>query len=243
MKREVISSRHNDWFKRFRHAAVRHDEEIMVEGRKFVTDSIRAGFEPIAIAVDETAEFDAPLSVIRFSPPLFHSLSDTKTTQGIIGLFRRPRAALDSLPASGVVCALDSVQDPGNVGTIVRLAAAFDAAGVVALDGSADPFSPKAIRASAGAIFAVTVVQAKRHDFLKWVDQRNLKLYALDTEGTVTVDGVAKRSAVVFGSEGAGVSDVIAARATTVRIPMSEKVESLNVGAAAAIVLSSMYRR
>src|SRR5437763_9724823 len=159
-----ISSRQNPWFKRVRDAVHEHAEEIAIEGPKMVADAIEAGWEPIAVLCVGQALLPVPLRgtegqarvpVLHVSDALFNALSETHTSQGVLGLFHRPpsRLATDKL-----VAALDGVQDPGNVGTIVRLAAAFDAA-VALLPGCADPFSPKAIRASAGAILNVPIAQ------------------------------------------------------------------------------------
>jgi TrmH family RNA methyltransferase len=122
------------------------------------------------------------------------------------------------------------------VGTIVRLAAAFDAAGVALLPGSADPFSPKAIRASAGAILNVPCATASRDELLA----RGWPLFAADARGEAT-DPPARRAILAFGSEGGGVSEEIARAATLIAIPMSSRVESLNVAASAAILLSRSY--
>src|SRR2546428_9641102 len=145
-----ISSRQNAWFKRVRDALRQHGDEIVIEGPKAVADAIAAGWKPIAvIGADEN-----PTVTHRFSRELFSAISDTKTSQGVIGLFERPRATAEEIfnKRHTIAVALDGVQDPGNVGTIVRLAAAFDAAGVILLPECADAFSPKAIRASAGGV-------------------------------------------------------------------------------------------
>src|ERR1043166_3174182 len=110
MKR--ITSRQNPWFKRVRDAAKEHADEIVIEGPKQVADAVAAGWESIA--------------VLEFSDDLLRAVAGTKTSQGIFGLFHRPhsRFAHDKL-----VVALDGVQDPGNVGTIVRLAPPSDPGG------------------------------------------------------------------------------------------------------------------
>ena len=150
----TISSRQNPWFKRIREAIRDHAGEIVIEGPKPVADAIAAGWKPIKVIERD----------VDFSSSIFDALAETKSPQNVIALFERPRFDLRSLFAreSSIVIALDGVQDPGNVGTIVRLAAAFDANGVALLPGCADAFGPKAIRSSAGAILTVPVVNCSR---------------------------------------------------------------------------------
>src|SRR6185295_11288306 len=135
------------------------------------------------------------------------------------------------LRETSIVIALDGVQDPGNVGTIVRLAAAFDANGVALLPGCADPFSAKAIRASVGAILNVPVARMTVDELLA----KEWPLYAADANGE-RADPPANGAVLVFGSEGSGVSDALASKAFRIAVPMSSRVESLNVAASAAIL-------
>src|SRR2546423_4327954 len=212
-----IASRQNPWFKRVRDAVREHAEEIVLEGPKMVADAIAAGWKPIAVIGDD----------VVFSDELLRAVSDTKTSQGVLGLFHRPpsRFATDR-----ILVALDAVQDPGNVGTIVRLAAAFDAA-VALLPGCADPFSPKAIRASAGSILTVPIADVTVPQLLEL--HRPL-LYA-DMRGETKTP--AKTDILVLGSEGSGVSEEIRKHGKPIGIKTSGRVESLNVAAAAAILL------
>jgi len=178
------------------------------------------------------------------SENLFDSLAETKSPQNVIALFERPRFSLAVIfseargprPEASVVVALDGVQDPGNVGTIVRLAAAFDCAGVLLLPGCADAYSPKAIRASAGAVLSVAIANATAPDLIR----SGLPVFSADAQGS-TSSLPADGAIIVFGSEGRGVSDEIRAAATPVSITMSSRVESLNVAASAAILLSRSY--
>jgi TrmH family RNA methyltransferase len=252
---KTISSRHNALYKRVRDAVRAYGEEIVIEGPKAVADAIAAGWTPVILSVSEgsggaggaledllrAARPHRSLAdardddVVVFSDALMNDLTDTKTSQGVLALFERPRATLDRLFARDdtVVVALDGVQDPGNVGAIVRLAAAFDAGGIALLPGCADPFGPKAIRASAGAILNVPCVPATRAD-LRW------PLFAADATGE-PIDPPARRAVLVFGSEGSGVSEALAASARKIAIPMSDRIESLNVAMSAAILLSRSY--
>lgn len=224
----MISSRHNPLFKRVRDAIREHDEEIVIEGPKPVADAIANGWKPIEIITRGGT----------FSRELFDQLAETRTPQSVIGLFERPQTAMAEVLArtESVAVALDGVQDPGNVGTIVRLAAAFDAAGVLLLPGCADPFGPKAIRSSAGAILSVPLAQTTHEELLAcgW------PLFAADASGK-RQEPPAGHAVLVFGNEGSGVSAEVSRAATKLAIPMSGKVESLNVAASAAILLSRSF--
>jgi len=234
--KKAISSRQNPLFRRIREAIRDHAGEIVLEGPKQVADAIAAGWRPLAVVARSRGH--AVAQQIEFAPELFDALAETKSPQNVIALFERPRAsARDILDRRDTVAiALDGVQDPGNVGTIVRLAAAFDASGVLLLPGSADPFGPKAIRASAGAILNVPVASLTARELL----DAQLPLVVADMHGA-TADPPARNAVLVFGNEGAGVSDELRRAATAVAIPMSDRVESLNVASAAAILLASSY--
>ncbi|MHB9000203.1 MAG: TrmH family RNA methyltransferase, partial [Thermoanaerobaculia bacterium] len=153
-----------------------------------------------------------------------------------------PVASLRSIlgDASRICVALDGVQDPGNVGTIVRLAAAFDASGVIALEGCADPFGPKAIRASAGAIIHVPVATARKSELLEAAREAGVPLFATVPAGH-PASPPSRKAILVLGSEGAGVSSEIASVAEPLTIATSAAVESLNVAMAAAILLARSY--
>jgi TrmH family RNA methyltransferase len=223
-----ISSRQNPWFKRIREAIREHAGEIVIEGPKPVADAIAAGWKPIKVVTRD----------VDFSSEVFDALAETKSPQNVIGLFERPQASLDALFAreTSIVVALDGVQDPGNVGTIVRLAAAFDANGVVLLPRCADAFGPKAIRSSAGAILMMPVVNCTTSELLA----RGWPVIAADGNGE-NVDPPAAHAVLAFGSEGSGLSPSLAKAARTIAIRMAPGMESLNVASAAAILLARSY--
>jgi RNA methyltransferase, TrmH family len=213
----MITSKANAWFKRVHNAVREHTDEIVIEGPKAVADAIAAGWKPIPIPA--------------FSPALLKSITDTKTSQGVIGLFERPRWTADQIfSRKALAVALDGVQDPGNVGTIVRLAAAFDAAGVIVLPGCADPYGPKAIRASAGAILSVPIVAMSASELLG----AGRQLFVADARGSTSE---VPTGVLILGNEGQGVSDELRKAGRSIAIETSGRVESLNVAAAAAILL------
>jgi TrmH family RNA methyltransferase len=224
----TITSRQNPWFKRIRDAIRDHAGEIVVEGPKPVADAVTAGWKPIKVIERD----------VDFSSAIFDALAETKSPQNVIALFERPRFELRALFAreSSIVIALDGVQDPGNVGTIVRLAAAFDANGVALLPGCADAFGPKAIRSSAGAILTVPVVNCSVDELLA----HGWNVIAADARGELA-DPPSRRAILAFGSEGSGLSPALASVARTIAISMSSRMESLNVASSAAILLARSY--
>jgi TrmH family RNA methyltransferase len=239
----MITSRQNPWFKRVRAAVREHAEEIVIEGRKAVADAIAAGWMPIALVRRGDALDDSPSSALPsrsddviFAPELFDQLGDTRTSQDTLALFARPPAGDVFARRDALVVALDGVQDPGNVGTMIRLAAAFDAAGVALLPACADPFAPKAIRASAGAVLNVPLAPMSARELLDC----GLPLFAAAGDGAA-VDPPARGAVLVFGNEGAGVSAELRAAASPIAIATSGRVESLNVAASAAILLSRAF--
>jgi TrmH family RNA methyltransferase len=224
----TISSRQNTWFKRLREAIREHGEEIVIEGPKVVADAIAAGWTPIKVFTRD----------VDFTSGLFDALSETKSPQSVIGLFHRPHASIEELFVrdASIVIALDGVQDPGNVGTIVRLAAAFDANGIVLLPGCADPFSSKAIRSSAGAILTVPVVSGT----VEGLSARGWPIVAAEARGEIS-DPPARHAVLAFGSEGSGLSPELASAARTIAIAMASRIESLNVASSAAILMARSY--
>ena len=240
----AITSRQNQWFRRFRDALADHDQEIVIEGPKMISDAIEGGWIPLAVArsIDMApALFGQVEDVIPFAADLFASLAETKTSQGFAGLFARPQSTLGAiLEDERLVVVLDGVQDPGNVGTIVRLAAAFDAAGVVITPGTADPLGPKAIRSSAGAILGVPTVSATGEELITMAAQHARSLLAADAAGEDAVSPMAG-GVLIFGSEGSGVSSTLRRAARLIAVPTSGRVESLNVAASAAILLARSF--
>lgn len=216
----------------------------MLEGPRFVRDAIVRGIEPVAVAMREgsSAELDpGDWTRLDVSSDVFDVLGSTATMQGVSGLFRKPVLSLESIdPGNGPLVVLDGVQDPGNVGTIVRLAAAFEAGPVITMPGSADPWGPRSLRASAGAMLDVKAIRSTASELLAWLRQRGIPLYAADGSGRGDLT-LPRRAAVVFGSEGSGVSPELLEASERIAVPTSGRVESLNVAAAAAILLSNSW--
>jgi TrmH family RNA methyltransferase len=173
------------------------------------------------------------------------SLSPAKTPQGVLCVCTIPERAVPETLNGRHYVILDGVQDPGNVGTILRTADAFSADGLFLLNACADPYGPKAVRASMGAVFRCPIWSCTPEILHMLLARGGLPLYGAalraDTEDVRQMDFT--RAAVAIGSEGRGLSEEILALCDrTVRIPMNEHCESLNAAAAAAVLLWEMTR-
>lgn len=171
-------------------------------------------------------------------------LADTESPQGVLLVCEQPRAGLGELRlrATSRLLVLDAVQDPGNVGTLVRVAAAFALDAVVALDGTADPWGAKAVRASAGTVCSLPVVPASSVELLTALRAIGLPLLATTAAGA---DIESARSlpgwALAVGNEGAGIrADLLAGADRQVAIPMPGDIDSLNVAVAGALSLYAL---
>lgn len=172
-------------------------------------------------------------------------LAGTDTPQGVIAVAEIPRATLgtlDSLAGDAVLLLLDAVQDPGNLGTLVRTAEALGAGGVMVLPGTVDPWNPKAVRAAVGSTFRVPVIAAEWRDLAPWLRERDYRVLAAAAGGT-PIQRHGGRVALVVGNEGTGISRETMEHADArVGIPLRGRAESLNVAAAAAILLYELLR-
>lgn len=177
----------------------------------------------------------AGVRVVALPDRLFQTLSSMVTSQGVIALVRMPTWQIDDVfRGRSLVVVLDGLQDPGNVGAIARAAEAFGATGLMFLKGTASPFHPKTLRASAGSLFRVPFVSAES------LAGPAVKVYAAmpftGSERMAADADFRVPCAIVIGSEGRGVSPELMARAEPVAIP-TVGVESLNAAVAAAILL------
>ena len=171
----------------------------------------------------------------------FLSAADTEHPQGILAVADVPSSPLSTLPESEFtrLLVLDAIQDPGNVGSLVRTAAALGVAAVVALPGTADLWNAKSVRGGAGAHFRIPAEHASPDELASFLAARHVALWGADAGGeAIGTVAAPQRLALAVGNEGAGLSaGVRAASAKLVGLPMAAGVESLNVSVAAGIML------
>jgi TrmH family RNA methyltransferase len=210
--------------------ALRSDCEI---GAVFAAESVKS-------AVERHVGGLKNIRVMVLPDELFHTISATEASQGVLALVKPPSWTLEQLfRGQALAVILDGIQDPGNAGTMVRAAEAFGATGVVFLKGTVSPYNPKCLRASAGSIFRVPLVPAMDDQLLlAAVHQKKIEMFALTPQGAVELGecNFSGKCAIVVGSEGRGVSERLRAKSTDIRIP-TVGVESLNAALAAGIAL------
>ena len=180
---------------------------------------------------------------------LFANAVPSDSPQGVAALVRCPVFSADDVMAkspAGLVLAISGVQDPGNLGTILRSAEAFGAAGVLLGEGTVSAFNSKVVRASAGSVFRLPMAKVKLTEMVEEMRSRGLRLAATSShKGTPLPDSRLTAPLCVFiGSEGTGLPrDLLAKMDETLAIPHSPSVESLNAGVAASIVLYEVARQ
>lgn len=189
---------------------------------------------------------DATVPIRRIDEGLLAELAGTDTPQGVLVVADVPERSLGEVEPAGAALGLvfDGVQDPGNLGTLLRTGHAFGIAFAAVLSGTVDPWNPKAVRAAAGSGFRVPVVRPSPELLLEWCDRGGFALYGSAADG-VPVDTVARpqRCVLVVGNEGAGMSPAMAGRVEMdLAVPLAPGAESLNVAVAAGILLYVLSR-
>jgi len=216
-----------------------HGQYLCV-GKKLLDEAIKCAVEIEIILTSEELQYDLPAStqIYQASNEIIDSLSPMQNSQGI--LFMCKMQAFDDCEYStGTHILLDCIQDPGNLGTIIRSALAFGMESVILTDGCADLYNPKTVRATMGAIFKQKVIQRSQNEVINLKNNGIKFLIASNESDSTDITKVnLNNSIIVLGSEGQGVSDYIIELCNElIKIPISNEVESINVSTAAAIIM------
>lgn len=253
MTRERITSRGNPLIARLRRlksqrSARREEGVFLCEGPKMLEEALRwnAGLETVVCARGvELPELPGHIRVVEVPEDVLRAAADTQTPQGVVFSCKGADLTLPEELEGSRFLVLDGVQDPGNVGTIWRSADAFGADGLILCPLCADPWNPKTIRATMGAVFRLPLWEATLEELAEKLSRKGIPLYSTAMQND-TVDvrqADLSRAAVVVGSEGRGVSPLaLELSVQTIKIPMRTRCESLNAGVAASVVLWEMAR-
>lgn len=220
-------------------------EEFLVEGFHLVEEALKSEGIILTLIVREDIELPAHWStenvhMVEINNAVAKEISETEHTQGVYAHCRQPKHAEEEVAIWRKLLLVDAVQDPGNVGTMIRTADAAGMDAVILGKGSADPYNPKTVRSAQGSHFNIPVV---RGDLIEWVARAKgmgSKVLGTGLENAVNHCDIEPQSAfaLIMGNEGSGVEpELLALADSTVKIPMYGKAESLNVAVATGILL------
>lgn len=215
---------------------------VLIEGEKLIREVSKDTPLLCLLTTDEKwiNVFNAKESYL-ITPALIKKISSTVTPEGLVAVAEMPTLALPKSLKKLLV--LDRIQDPANVGALIRTAYALSWDGIFLIEGTADPFNDKAIRAAKGATFFLPFKKGTVADLLTMVESSGLTLMAADMEGEpLQPSSISEGIALVLGNEGQGITDAIAKKARKVSIPMRQGVDSLNVAASGAILMYTLGR-
>jgi RNA methyltransferase, TrmH family len=234
----------------------------LAEGVRLVEEGLAAGIPIRGAAVSPALEatlrgktlkaalLEREIRIEEYTEAELEALADTEHSQGVVAVIEPKRWSLSDIRmlTGTTAVVLDGVQDPGNVGTILRTALGLGATGVIALKGTADLTNSKVIRSAMGASFHLPAVPATPEEFVAWAKLQRAEIWIAERSGEPAEQLPGPRAdrspvALVFGNEGAGTSSVLESAATRrVAIPLAQRVESLNVAVAAGILLYEVTR-
>jgi TrmH family RNA methyltransferase len=256
----VISSRTNARVKQLRAAFAGQDRLaqglLAIEGIHLLEEAVRSGLRVRTIFRTEKQEISSGLigeaEVVRLTSDVFTSAVETKSPQGIAALVESPVFTLEEIlerQETALVVVAAGLQDPGNIGTILRSAEAFGASGVITTPGTVSPWNQKTVRASAGSVFRLPVVSTSRKEIAELQTQRGIRLFAAVGQAGTGVwnagdANLKEPCGFLIGNEGAGLAREwmeLAAERITILCP--GPVESLNAAVAASLLLYEASRQ
>jgi len=253
-----VQSRQNSRVKELRsalgHGGRTQEGRIAIEGLHLTEEAQRSGLRTETIFVREGDEslldtliLSEESEVLILPADVFASAVSTESPQGIAALVSPPVFVDDDaflgIPLLVVAAGL---QDPGNLGTLIRSSEAFGSTGIVALPGTVSQWNPKALRASSGSAFRLPLISASQEELITMLRQRSIRLLATTVKGGVALDAIdlVQPTALLIGNEGSGLPEaLIAAADALVTIPCPGPVESLNAAVAGSVLLYEASRQ
>lgn len=228
-----------------------------IEGIKMLEEALRAGLHVATVFVAQGAErLLEPLTlppgseILRLPPALLDSVLATETPQPVAALVEPPEWSwahvLGKHGSAALIVVVAGIQDPGNLGTILRSAEAFGATGIVRLPGTVSAWNPKSVRASAGSVFRMPLVAASERECFERLREAGVRILATSVRDAQPADrlDMAESTALIVGNEGHGLADDLLTKADAkITIPCPGPVESLNVAMAATVLLYEAARQ
>jgi len=248
----LIESTRNETVKRVRALAQRKyrlEQGLhFIEGEKLVREAIASGAQIHEAFVEEghdimvAALLGGGTTVYNVNRAVMTSLTLTDTPQWVCATVKMVVHEIPQHYPAGLIVALDAVQDPGNLGTILRTADAMGAVGFFVGEGCADPYAPKPLRAAMGSIYHLPVWQGDLHNEIFRLREQGFTLVCGHLRGKSELPDVNERCLLIIGNESNGVSDEIAAQCYKYKLPMYGVAESLNASVAAGIMINEFAK-
>ncbi len=240
---EIITSLDNKKIKNLSKLLVKKyrdkEDKFLVEGEHLVEEAFKTGYLIEVIKTEDYGrEFDVPTTIVTYD--VIKKLSSSVTPQKVIGVVKRK----EEKDIGNKVLILDNLQDPGNLGTIIRSSVAFNVDTIVLSENCVDLYNDKVIRSSEGMIFHINVIKRNIDKFIDEIHDDGYKVFGTRVTNGESVKSIEsyEKLAVVMGNEGAGVRGEILDKCDKyIYIPMNEVCESLNVGVATSIILYELF--
>lgn len=229
--------------------------QFLIEGFRFVSEALQSSFQVSSVfisdkALDKWNNFNIEdrlqdnTKVYKVTEQILKSISSTETPQGIVAVINNKDVNIKS--KQGFYILVDKVQDPGNMGTIIRTAHAAGALGIITTKGTVDIYNEKTLRSTMGSIFHVPIIQDENLEKIQYLRSNGFKLMASSLDTNINFYDINLKDKVIIavGNEGNGVSEEILNMADIkVKIPMPGQAESLNVSVAASIMMFEVVRQ
>lgn len=249
----MIESTQNEIIKKARalHQKKGREEQGLhfIEGVRLVEEAVNSGAAVISAFLEEGHEElcerlqKLGVNVTLVTRKVMESMSQTETPQWICACVKTPESAVPEKYPQGLLVALDCVQDPGNLGTILRTADAMGACGLLLGKGCADAYSPKTLRAGMGSTYHLPVWKGDLSQELLKLKQQDFTLICGHLKGSSQLPVIKRNCVLIIGNEGNGVSERIADHCSLYRLPMYGRAESLNASVAAGILMYAVVEK
>ncbi|PRO64960.1 TrmH family RNA methyltransferase [Alkalicoccus urumqiensis] len=244
---EHITSVHNPRIKAWKKLQRKRERDrsglFLAEGRHLVEEALKSEVQVKVIIIEESVELPpewqvSDVEVIEVPEKVLRELAETETPQGMTAVCERPDRH-NLLLESGRFLLLDRIQDPGNLGSILRTAEAAGMTGVIFGEGCADPYNGKVVRATQGALFSMHVQQMDLEEAVDLCRENGVPIFGTSLSGsTFTAIAPQDSFALLLGNEGEGVDEALLEKADqNLYIPIYGRSDSLNVGVAAGILI------
>jgi len=225
------------------------NQQYIVEGKKMVVEALNNNVEIKNIIISESFFLDNQdyynnhLSkfkrLIKVPNNIYSLISTLENSEGILGIIHFDAFYNNQLSEDGVYIYLDGIQDPGNLGTIIRSCDAFSLSGIIISEGTTDPFSPKVTRSSMGSIFRVKLFFFNKEELLQ-LKEKKYRIVSTTIDGAISMEDFifSSKDIIIIGNEANGICEEILNKSDVkITIPMRGKSESLNAGVAASIIM------